>query len=67
MSEWFKEHVWSVGLLSVGIRWIGESVCIPPKGIQGSKKWMKFYAYILKSQKDGKYYYGSTADFQIDL
>ncbi len=25
---------------------------------------MSFYAYILKSLKDGKYYYGSTSDME---
>jgi putative endonuclease len=49
---------------------LSEKVCIPQKGIGGSKisniKKM-YYSYISKSLKDGRYYYGSTEDLEVRL
>ena len=57
MSEWSKEHAWKV--------------CMRQKCIKGSNPFfsaifciMNFYAYILKSEKDNRFYYGSTMDIE---
>gem|GEM_PF-255342 len=56
VSEWSKEHAWSEGLL-----W---RKCVYFKRVPGIKVFsiVVYYSYLLKSLKDGRYYYGSTED-----
>jgi putative endonuclease len=42
-----------------------EKVCKLQKGFKGSN--MNYYTYILRSQKDEKYYYGSTNNIENRL
>ena len=41
-----------------------EKVCMPQKGYRGL---LMFFSYILKSLKDGRYYYGSTKEIETRL
>ena len=63
MSEWSKEHAWSEGLL--------RRKCVYLKRVSRVRilnDWQEvYYSYILKSLKDGRYYYGSTEDLQKRL
>jgi putative endonuclease len=68
VQEWLIWPPWKGGILAT-VSWVR----IPPSPPQNLGKNLKtkvaqmFYAYILRSQKDGSYYYGSTEQLNTRL